>query len=291
MSPGSTVTMRGTISAAPGELAEDRLYCVEDAATGIGVFVLAQSGDTDLARGDVVTISGTLLLRRQALTIVATTAAQIDGWAAPRSAREVAPPTAGPWAWERWEGQLIQVAGTVSGAVKDLAGGSRSLTLRLRDGGELLVGVGASLFGQIPEALLGTKSEIIVRGVVHQRAGSAGGGYRLWALAMAASRPVAPPPVPTSVIEGTPPVAERVVVPMLAAGTPSIAIPSRVQGWWASRVSRILRVWPGRLALLGGEGSPLVVLPSCGEAQAVPLGIRAGGRVDRAGRAPYPQLR
>jgi len=62
---GGTVTMRGTVSAAPGELAEARLYCVEDEATGLGVFVLAQSGDTDLARGDVVTITGTLLLRRQ----------------------------------------------------------------------------------------------------------------------------------------------------------------------------------------------------------------------------------
>jgi type V secretory pathway adhesin AidA len=62
---GGTVTMRGTVSAAPGELAEERLYCVEDEATGLGVFVLAQSGDTDLARGDVVTITGTLLLRRQ----------------------------------------------------------------------------------------------------------------------------------------------------------------------------------------------------------------------------------
>ncbi|MEI6849227.1 MAG: hypothetical protein WCK50_04320, partial [bacterium] len=92
---GGTVTMRGTVSAAPGELAEERLYCVEDEVTGLGMFVLAQSGDTDLARGDVVTITGTPLLRRQALTLIATATAQVDGWIEPRDGPRAGPPTPG----------------------------------------------------------------------------------------------------------------------------------------------------------------------------------------------------
>jgi hypothetical protein len=281
-----TVTMRGTVSAAPGELAEERLYCVEDEATGLGVFVLAQSGDTDLARGDVVTITGTLLLRRQALTLTATAAAQVDGWIEPRDGTRVGPPTPGPWAWEPWEGQVIQVSGTVSGAMKDLAGGARSLTLRLPGGGEILVGLGSSLVGQVPAVLLAPKLEIEVRGVLHQRAGTAGGGYRLWALAVSASRPAVPP---TSVIRGTPPPLPPVVVLTMPAGAPSIAIPSGAQPWWTQRVSWALDVRGGSLELTGLDGVGLVVLPLCEEAQAVPGATRAGGRVDRAGRAAYPQ--
>jgi hypothetical protein len=288
---GGTVTMRGTVSAAPGELAEARLYCVEDEATGLGVFVLAQSGDTDLARGDVVTITGTLLLRRQALTLTATAIAQVDGWIEPRDGTRVGPPTPGPWAWEPWEGQAVQVSGSVSGAVKDLAGGSRSLTLRLPGGGELLIGVGPSLLDQIPAALLVPKLEITVRGVLHQRAGAAGGGYRLWALAVSASRPPAPTRAPTSVMRGTPPPLLPVVGLAMPAGAPSIAIPGEARPWWAQQASQALGVRGGSLELTGLQGVGLVVLPSCEEAQAVPDMARAGERVDRAGRAPYPQLR
>ena len=284
-----TVTMRGTVSAAPGELAEERLYCVEDEATGIGMFVLAQSGDTDLARGDVVTITGTLLLRRQALTLTATAAAQVDGWIEPRDGTRVEPPTPGPWAWEPWEGQVIQVTGTVSGAMKDLAGGARSLTLRLPGGGELLVGLGSSLVGQVPAVLLAPKLEITVRGVLHQRAGAAGGGYRLWALAVSASRLPAPTRAPMSVITGTQPTTPPASVLFLKVGTPSIAIPSGAQPWWAPQVSQTLDVRGGSLELTGLGGVGLVVLPLCEEAQAVPGATRAGGRVDRAGRAAYPQ--
>lgn len=286
-----TITMRGTVSAAPGELAEERLYCVEDEATGVGVFVFAQSGDTDLARGDVVTVTGTLLLRRQALTITATTTAQIDGWMEPRDGTSVEPPTPGPWAWEPWEGQVIRVSGTVSGAIKDLAGGSRSLTLRLPDGGELLVGVGPSLVGQIPATLLAPKLNVTVRGVLHQRAGTAGGGFRLWALAVNPGPLPVPPRASVSVMGGVAAPLPFLSTPTIPVGAPSIAIPSGARPWWAERVSRAIEVRGGSLEVLGLTGVELVVLPSCGEAQAVPIGIRAGGMVDRAGRAPYPQLR
>ena len=288
---GGTLTMRGAVSAAPGELAEDRLYCVEDPATGVGVFVLAQSGDTDLARGDVVTITGTLLLRRQAVTLTATSTAQVDGWVEPRDALSVEPPAPGPWAWEPWEGQVILVSGTVSGAAKGLAGGSRSLTLRLPGGGEILVGVGPSLKNDGPDALLASKMEITVRGVLHQRSGSAGGGYRLWALLVGSTRPPKPVSVPPSVDRPVPPLGIASIAPTMLPGTPSIAMPSEAQPWWARRISEALRVWDGSLALVGLDGTGLVVLPACEEAQAVPSGIRAGGRVDRAGRAAYPQLR
>jgi hypothetical protein len=286
----SVVTLRGVVSAAPGELAEERLYCVEDVATGAGVFVFAQSGDTDLARGDVVTITGTVALRRQALTLVATTAAQVDGPAEPRAALTVEPPASGPWAWEPWEARTIEVTGVLSGAPKDLAGGSRSLTLRLPGGGELLVGVAPGVLDEIPQGLLAAKRAVTVRGVLHQRAGAAGGGYRLWALSVAASLPTTPTGGSASVAGGPLPPETATATPLLQVGTPSIATPGGPQAWWAPQVSQTLDVRGGSLELAGLQGVGLVVLPSCGRAQAVPEGIRAGGRVDRAGRAPYPQL-
>jgi hypothetical protein len=286
---GGTITMRGTVSAAPGELAEERLYCVEDEATGLGVFVLAQSGNTDLARGDVVTITGSVILRRQALTLVATTTAQVDGWVEPRAALAVEPPSPGAWAWEPWEARTIEVQGVLSGAPKDLAGGSRSLTLRLPGGGELLVGVAPGVLGEIPQGLLATKRAVTVRGVLHQRAGAAGGGYRLWALSVAASLPSTPAGGSTSVAGGPPPRETPTATPLLQVGTPSIATPRGLQAWWVAQVSQTLDVRGGSLELVGLDGAELVVLPSCVGAQVVPVGIRAGGRVDRAGRAPYPQ--
>lgn len=283
--------MRGTVSAAPGELAEERLYCVEDAETGVGVFVLAQAGDTDLARGDIVTITGTLLLRRQALTLSATSMAEVDAQIEPRDALIVEPPSPGPWAWEPWEGQVIQVSGAVSGAMKDLTGGSHSFTLRLPGGGELLVGIGPRVLGHLPAALLASKMEVIVRGVLHQRSGSAGGGYRLWALWVGSNQPSTPISVLPSVGRTTPPIGGGFGTMRLLPGTPSIAMPREAQPWWARRIAEAITVWEWSLTLVGVDGPGLVVLPTCGEAQSVPVGFRAGGMVDRAGRAPYPQLR
>jgi hypothetical protein len=253
------------------------------------VFVFAQSGDTDLVRGDVVTITGTVILRRQALTLVATTSAQVDGSAEPRATLAVEPPTPGPWAWEPREARAIQVQGVLSGAPKELVGGSLSLTLRLRGGGELLVGVAPGALDEIPEALLAPKRAVTVRGVLHQRAGAAGGGYRLWALSVAASPLPASTGGSTSVEGGQPPLELPPLVPQLEVGTPSIATPGGPKAWWPAQVSQTLDVRANSLALAGLTGVGLVVLPSCEGAQAVPERIRAGGRVDRAGRAPYPQ--
>lgn len=289
LSLNSSVTVRGTVSAAPGELAEERLYCIEDADSGIGVFVLAQSGDTDLVRGDVVTITGALILRRQALTLVASTVAQIVGSAEPHAARAVDPPAPGAWVWEPWEARAIEVQGVVSGSSKALAGGSRSVTLRLPGRGEILVGVAPEVLTELPVGLLTSKQALRVRGVLHQRAGTSGGGYRLWALAVAADLTVTPRTSLEVAIEGQATPGAEEIVPRLGMGTPSIATPVGHQAWWAPQVAQALRVRGGSLALAGVEGAGLVVLPVCSEAQAVPGGIRAGGMVDRAGRAPYPQ--
>ena len=283
------------MSAAPGELAEGRLFCVEDAATGSGVFVLAQAGETDLARGDIVTVAGTLVMRRQALTLVATSAVQVDGVAEPRGATAVTPPTPGPWSWEPWEGSTIEVAGTVVGSTKELAGGSRSVSLRLAAGGEIPIGIGPDLVHEVSATLLAPRSRIAVRGVLHQRSGSAGGGYRVWALEVIASRLVAPTPpdsTPQVVDQGSlPPEGPPSEAAAALPGSPSIALPSGVPSWWAGRVSALLKVTHGSLVLDSLDAPALVVLPSCGEAQPVPGPIRAGDTVDRAGRAAYPQLR
>ena len=129
-----------------------------------------------------------------------------------------------------------------------------------------------------------------MEGVPTCRRGTNGGGYRLWALSVAASLPGTPTEGSASVA-GLPPLLETpTATPLLQVGTPSIATPGGLQAWWAPQVSQTLDVRGGSLELTGLQGVGLVVLPSCGRAQVVPEGIRAGERVDRAGRAPYPQL-
>ena len=152
------------------------------------------------------------------------------------------------------------------------------------------MGVAPGALDEIPQGLLAAKRAVTVRGVLHQRAGAAGGGYRLWALSVAASLPSTTAGGPASVAGGPPPPETAIATPLLQVGTPSIATPGGRQAWWAPQVSQTLDVRGGSLELIGLQGVRLVVLPSCGGAQAVPEGIRAGGRVDRAGRAPYPQL-
>lgn len=287
---GSTVTLVGAVSAAPGELAEQRLLCIEDPLTGVGVFLLAAIADTARVRGEVISVTGTVQLRRQALTLVATATAQHVGWAELMTAQRVAPPTLGPWAWEPWEGREIAVTGTVRGAVRVLAGGSRSVTLRLPGSGEILVGIGPALVGQIPDALLDAGATISVRGILHQRSGSAGGGYRLWALAVVASSP--PAQTQGSLIsEGVQPEQQVEGAAVLQVGTPSVALEDWFRPGWPEQIARIVEVRGGALVLVGQGGAGLVVLPALDAAQAVPGGRRAWSVVDRAGRAPYPQER
>ena len=285
----SVVTLHGVVSAAPGELAEGRLFSVEDPVSGIGVFVEAQRGDTDLARGDLISITGTLILRRQSLTLAATTPAEVVGWSEPRAAVAVDVPAPGPWAWEPWEARAIVVRGVLSGAGRELVGGARSLTLRLPRGGELLVGVAPRVFEEIPHGLLAARRAILVHGVLHQRAGASGGGYRLWALSVAAS-PLSSVPGGSASLAGdqSPPKIPPFVA-QLRVGTPSVATPGGAQPWWAPQVAQTLSVRGVSLELAGLQGVRLVVLPLCEEAQDVPSGIRAGGRVDRAERATYPE--
>ena len=205
------------------------------------------------------------------------------------TAPSVTPPAPGGWAWEAWEARAIEVTGVVSGTPRDLAGGSRSLVLRLPGGGELLVGVAPEVLVGIPSGTLVGKRAVTVRGVLHQRAGAAGGGYRLWALVVAVSSTTTGPTEPSVVTGGQPTAGAASPVPLLTVGTPSIAAPGEPPAWWVPRVAGALSVRGGSLALAGPAGVELVVLPVCVEAQAVPARIRAGGMVDRAGRAAYPQ--
>jgi len=93
------------------------------------------------------------------------------------------------------------------------------------------------------------------------------------------------------VLSGAGPVGDppNAVIPP-PARVPTIAVPTDPERGWLRSIVTSLQVHEGRLELWREGVVRLVVLPSCEGAQAVPEGIRAGERVDRAGRAPYPQL-
>jgi hypothetical protein len=172
--------VEGVVTAIPGELAEARLAALVDADGVAGLFIYVATNESTLRRGDRIHIAGVLTLRRQALTLVASEPSEALGVAGATPVPQLATPVAGAWAWEGWEARRVRVVGQLVGAPTALAGGALSLKLRLASGETLLLAAAAPVVAQIPAALRASRLRVAATGLLHQRGGSAGGGYRLW---------------------------------------------------------------------------------------------------------------
>lgn len=275
---GSRIRVRGVLTAIPGELAEPLLAALSDPSDGAGLFVLLPAVAPTLTRGQLVELSGTLTLRRQTLTLVASGPPLLLGNSPSPLAQLVPRPAAGAWAWEAWEGRRIRVEGVFAGSPAALSDGAISLRLRLSSGEELLVAASRSVALTLPATLQAAGSRVRVEGLIHQRGSTSGGGYRLW-LDPVTGITWAPLPTP----DGLTSPGELAMAPMvsnaLPVGAPTIAVPDGVKRGWIREIVTSLRVRAGSLELWRAGAIRLVVLPSCGEP------------VDHEGAAPYPEPR
>jgi len=276
---GTRLSVSGVVVAVQGELAEAGLLALQDPVSGAGIFVLAPlsgsaPGGATLVRGSLVAVEGLLTLRRQTLTLVASSAPRLAGSGTALPPLPVQRPAAGAWGWEAWEGRRVKVSGTIVGSPESLAGGVVSLRLRLASGDELLLGLTESVAATIPAGLQKSGRAVAAQGLVHQRGSTSGGGYRLWLDPVAGLVPK----------ESTPPGADPIREPVVAIdplpiGVPTIAVPSDPERGWMRTIVTSLQVHEGRLELWRGGVVRLVVLPLCGTP------------VDHEGAAPYPKSR
>ena len=276
---GTRLYMSGVVVAAQGELAEAGLLALQDPVSGAGIFALAPlsgsaPGGATLVRGSLVTVEGLLTLRRQTLTLVASSAPRVTGSGTALSPLTVQRPAVGEWGCEAWEGRRVRVSGTIAGSPQSLSGGAVSLRLRLSSGDELLLGLTESVAATIPAGLRESGRTVHTQGLLHQRGSTSGGGYRLWL------DPVAGLVPKESTSSGVNPITEP-VVPMepLPLGVPTIAVPADPERGWLRSIVTSLQVHEGRLELWREGVVRLVVLPPCETP------------VDHEGAAAYPNPR
>ena len=276
---GTRLYVSGVVVATQGELAEAGLLALQDPASGAGIFALAPlsgsaPGGATLVRGSVVVVEGLLTLRRQTLTLVASSAPRVAGSGTALPSLTVQRPAAGEWGWEAWEGRRVRVSGTIAGSPQSLSGGAVSLRLRLSSGDELLLGLTESVAATIPAGLRESGRTVHAQGLVHQRGSTSGGGYRLWLDPMAGLVPKES----TSAVAD--PIAEPVVaIDPLPVGVPTIAVPADPERGWLRSIVTSLQVHEGRLELWREGVIRLVVLPPCETP------------VDHEGAAAYPNPR
>ena len=287
---GTRVYVSGVVVAVQGELAEGELLALQDPVSGAGIFVVAplMSGATasgaPIIRGSLVAVEGLLTLRRQTLTIVASSAPRVAGTGTALPPLTVQRPVAGAWGWEAWEGRRVRVSGTIAGSPQSLSGGAVSLRLRLASGDELLLGLTESAAAVLPAALRESGRMVHAQGLLHQRGSTGGGGYRLWLEPVAGLVPKEgmPPSVggEGGLPSGVDPIGEpSVAIAPLPIGVPTIAVPVDPERGWLRSIVTSLQVHEGRLELWREGVVRLVVLPSCGTP------------VDHEGAAPYPKPR
>jgi len=276
---GSPIRVRGVVSAIAGELAETLLVALSDPDEGRGLFVLLPPTAASLSRGQLVEVSGVMTLRRQALTLVASSPPLTVGIAGVPPAQMVQRPAPGVWAWEAWEGRRIRVEGVLAGSPTSLSDGAISLRIRLSSGEELLVAASRSVAATLPDALQAAGRRVRVEGLIHQRGSIGGGGYRLWLDPVSGLVPALQPPVDGGSLVETVGEAAPVVPDPLPLGAPTIAVPVGMSRAWLREIVTSLRVDAGRLELWRMGVIRLVVLPPCGEP------------VDHEGGAPYPEPR
>jgi hypothetical protein len=280
----------GIVVAVQGELAEAGLLALQDPMSGAGIFVLAPlvsgsaASGAPVVRGSVVVVEGLLTLRRQTLTLVASSGPSMNGSGAALPPTTVQRPVPGAWGWEAWEGRRVRVSGTIAGSPQSLAGGAVSLRLRLASGDELLLGLTESVVAGLPAALRESGRAVVAQGLMHQRGSTSGGGYRLWLEPVAGLVPKESTPPSAGegggLLSGGDPIDEPfVAIDPLPIGVPSIAVPANPERGWLKTIVTSLQVHEGRLELWREGVVRLVVLPSCGTP------------VDHEGAAPYPNPR
>ena len=263
---------------------------MEDAATGVGIFVLGTDGQDAPAYGTHIRVTGTLALRWQALTLVAQQAPLLtaSGTVALTTPETVTELGTAPWAWEAWEGRRIAVVGLLVGTPTSLSNGALSLQIRVPRGDLLSLALTPAAQVGVVGVSMAAGTRVVATGLLAQRGSSAGGGYRLW-LAPHSGLVESDPDTEGASTGPTPDLSTNTPPPArlyLPRSMPTIALPARPTRAWLLAVQSRLGVIGGRLEL--GVHSPIILVrlpqipPRTNRAQAGGLTVR--------GKRAYAQL-
>jgi hypothetical protein len=281
MPVGSTVTVRGVVTAEAGRLGTPALLAIAD-ATG-GIVVKLPAGVSPPARGRIVHVSGHLADPYGQLEVRPAT----SGFAAAGSEPlpdPVALSPSGPN--EASEGRLVRLSGVVIGRPTKATSGDISVTLETTNGTRVKVmadassGLGTSSFTSL--------ARYAVTGIGGQRASKKGApdGYRVWARDSRDVELLAAAPTATPRVSRTPRASDAAPSPLPIAGAlrtagRRIAIEAVV-----TAPASLLDASGRRIVVQDASGAIEVLLPKDVPAPGVGARIRVVGTVGKAYGAP-----
>jgi uncharacterized protein YdeI (BOF family) len=281
MPVGSTVTVRGVVTAEAGRLGTPALFAIAD-ATG-GIVVKLPSGGAPPARGRIVLVTGHLadpfgqLEVRPSADAFAT--AGTDALPAP-----IDLPASGPG--EASEGRLVRLSGVVTGRPTKATSGDITLTLETTGGTRVKVMADAS--SGLRTGSFTPLARYRVTGVGGQRASRKGApdGYRIWARDPRDVVLLAAAPTSTPRASGSPKTSGATPSPITignalkTSGRP-VAIEAVV-----TAPASILDATGRRVVVQDASGAIEVLLPKDVTAPGVGARIRVVGTVGKAYGAP-----
>jgi hypothetical protein len=278
---GSTVTIRGIVTAEPGRLGTPSLLAIGE-ATG-GIVVKLADGVAPPARGQALVVTGQLADPYGQIEIrPATGGIVVDGTGTLPGPLDV--PATGPN--ESTEGRLVRLSGVVVARPTKSTSGDISLTVEIANGVRVKVMADAS--SRLTQGAFTAGARYRIVGISGQRASRKGmpDGYRVWARDRHDVTLLASAPTPTPGATGS---------PRPSGGTPAVISIARALRTTERDVA-IEAVVTAPASLLDASGRRIVVqdatgaieilLPKDASAPGVGARIRATGRVGTAYGAP-----
>ena len=278
---GTTVTVRGVVTAEAGRLGTPSLFAIADPSGGIAVKL--PTGIAAPARGRFVSVTGPLADPYGQLEVrPAAAGLLVEG-----SSTLPAPidlPAAGPG--ESTEGRLVRLSGTVAARPTKATSGDISVLIETSDATTVRVMADASSGLSVASFTKGARYRIV--GIAGQRATKKGAldGYRVWARDRqdVTLLEAAPTPTPSSGSSGSsgrpaPPVVS--IATALRATDRDVAIEAVVTAG-----ATLLDSSGRRIVVQDATGAIELLLPK--DVSAPPIGarVRATGRVGKAYGAP-----
>ena len=277
---GTTVTVRGVVTAEPGRLGTPALFAIADATAGI--VVKLPSGATPPARGRVVVVTGPLADPYGQLEI----RPGAGGLMAEGTSSLTAPtdlPATGPG--ESTEGRLVRLTGTVFARPTKATSGDISLLVEIADA-TVRVMADASSGLTVTSFTKGARYRIV--GIAGQRATKKGAldGYRVWArdrhdVTLLTAAPTPSPSPGSSGSSGRPAPPVVAIATALRTTDRDVAIEAVVTAG-----ANLLDSSGRRIVVQDATGAIEILLPKDAAAPRVGARIRAIGRVGKAYGAP-----
>ncbi|MFL5685187.1 MAG: lamin tail domain-containing protein [Chloroflexota bacterium] len=281
LSVGTTVTVRGVVTAEAGRLGTPSLFAIADATAG--VVVKLPSGVTPPSRGRIVTVTGPLADPYGQTEIrPAPSGMTVEGAGPIPSPIDL--PSSGPS--EMTEGRLVRLTGTAVAKPTKSTSGDITLLVETSAGTEVRVMADASSGLRSTSFAKGARYRLV--GIAGQRASRKGelDGYRIWVrdsldvVLLAA----APTPSQSATTPGASPTGGPTVVP-IASALRTTDRDVTIEGTVTAGAT-LLDTSGRRIVVQDASAAIEILVPKGGVAPAVGARVRAAGKVGQAYGAP-----